>query len=53
MKFHTLELTEEELAALWALLTLLDMGAWGLDDAERSVHSKVQKLMETAPELAR
>jgi len=43
---YGLELTKEELDALWALLILLDCGSIGLDRIETAILDKVQRLME-------
>ncbi len=43
---HVLELTEEELAGLWALLTMLDL-QHPLDPPEKAILDKVQRLMES------
>jgi hypothetical protein len=45
MSFYMLELTEEELTGLWALLMLLKIGD-RLDGPEVPILDKVQRLME-------
>jgi len=45
MIFYMLELTEEELCGLWALLMLLKIGRQ-LDGPEGPILEKVQRLME-------
>lgn len=44
---HVLELTEEELAGLWALLMLINASFVGLDPIETRILDKVQRLMES------